>query len=193
MQTILEKACQAVASENMHGSQSFKGAINPGLIDHIGSSSMNFANSFQDMHLYGGDQLEHIHQLQMERTSSLEGMLPVVNDGMFLGKKRSANLYGGNGKNPLVWDEDIRMQELGNAAAACMTSQDDPFMSGANHDLDSMGDAYESKPVLSGEGSNGEKNFEVAMKLGKLSPDQRTPLEVIKSGGSSLTRNLSYG
>lgn len=192
MKSILEKACQAVANENMHGSQSFKGAINAGLIDHIGSSSMTFSNSFKDMYLYGGDQLEHIHQLQKEGISSLEGMIPVVYDGMFLGKKRSGNSYGGYGKSPLVWDEDIRMQDLGNAAA-CMTSQDDPFMSGANHDLDSMGDAYESKPVLSGEGSTAEKNFEVAMKLGELSPDQRTSLEVIKSGGSPLTRKISYG
>ncbi|KAG9439029.1 hypothetical protein H6P81_019194 [Aristolochia fimbriata] len=214
MQNILEKACQTLTGDNM-GPPSYKGmAGSQGMVE-MGSPNLTFP-SLQDLHLFGGDHQLDLQQ-QMER-SALEGMLPAaghdqdhsgtsISSG--LGKKRPHH-YSCNGKSPLIWPDDhLRLHELGAAAAAaCMGSQDQdgfnteqihlapPGME-TNNDMDSMGDVFESKPMLSGE-LMGEKKFEVSSKLERPSP-RRAPLQVdrinsmIKGSTMPSNRNLSYG
>ncbi|XP_068655435.1 myb family transcription factor IPN2-like isoform X2 [Aristolochia californica] len=199
MQTILEKACHTLTGDSM-GPPSYKGMGSQGMVEMC--SPFNFP-SLQDLHLFGGDQLDL--QQQMDRCA-LEGIIP-ADDSISLGKKRP-HPYSCNGKSPLIWVDDLRLQELGAAAAAaCMGSQEDAFNSEqiqlapagmeTDNDMDSMGDVYESKPILSGE-VMGEKKFEVLNKLEKPSP-RRPPLQVdrinsmIKGSVLPSNRNLSYG
>ncbi|XP_042477983.1 myb family transcription factor IPN2-like isoform X2 [Macadamia integrifolia] len=195
MQSILDKACQTLDGENMT-SGSYKGVSNQGVVD-MGSmkdfgSQMGFP-SLQDLHIYEEEQVDM--QPHMDR-SSLEGFMP-ANDTISLGKKRHSP-YGGNSKNPLMWADDLRLQELG-TAAACLSTQEDEFKGyqlqiGA--DMDSMSDVYEAKPpILSGDG---EKKFDAPSKLERQSP-RRAPHPVerinpmIKGGTLFQGRNMSYG
>lgn len=205
MQTILEKACQTLAGEN-------KGMGNHG-VPEMGSmkdfgSPLNFP-SLHDLNLYGGDHhLDHLQQHNMERSSSLDGSFMPNSDNICLGKKRSSP-FGGSGKSPLLWSDDLRLQDLGTAAASCLSSQDhDPFK-GDGHiqiahssiergpDIDSLGDIYETKPILSGD-SMGDKNFESTLgKLERPSP-RRGPLSserinpMMNTGAMSQGRNSPY-
>ena len=181
MQTILEKACQTLAGENM-ASGSYKGIGNQGVPD-MGtmkdfSSSLNYP-SFQDLNIYGGEQLD-LHQ-SMDR--SLDGFIPNT-DNICLGKKRPSPYSTGSGKNPLIWSDDLRIQDLGTAASS-LGSQDDPFKSDQiqiapsmdrGSDMDQISDIYETKPILNGD-PMGEKKFDGSgsTKLGRPSP-RRAPL-----------------
>ncbi|KAK3042666.1 hypothetical protein RJ639_000918 [Escallonia herrerae] len=161
MQTILEKACQTLAGENMQNSAGY--VINhkgmsagnnqevgvPNGMKDFGTPPLNFP-SLQDLNLYGGggcqdEQLEL--QQGMERSSSalLDGFINITdhnnNISQLAGKKRLSPNYttsgsGANGKSPLImWSDDLRLQELhGTSASCCIGSQDhDPFIKGDHH------------------------------------------------------------
>lgn len=197
MQSILEKACQTLASENMASAGSYKGMGSQGLIDmgtmkEVGSP-MSFP-SLQDLHIYGGDQLE----MQQQLDRPLDSFFP-TNDTLCLGKKRP-NPYSCNGKSPMIWADDLRLQE-------CIGSQDEPSKSDqlqvapsvidSGIDMDSMADVYEAKPNFPGDGTS-EKKFEGSSKLERPSP-RRAPLAMermspmMRNGALNQTRNLSHG
>lgn len=204
MQTILEKACQTLAGENMASAAA--GSYNKG---GTGSTSINGGNqaggvldikefgpplnfpSFQNLNIYGsGEQLELQQSMVVDRPS-LDGFMPNNNDSQLyhLGKKRPTppgTYGGGSGKSPaaaasLMWPEhhhhDLRLQELGSAAAAatCLGSQDNhqiqmnaPGPGGglsldrSNVDvvIDSVSDntsnIYETKPLISSSSSRSD-------------------------------------
>ncbi|XP_043701704.1 myb family transcription factor IPN2-like [Telopea speciosissima] len=203
MQSILEKACQTLDGENM-ASGSYKGVSN----QDFGSPMGGFP-SLQDLHIYGGEQVDI--QPHMERSSSLEGFIPTANDSICLGKKRHSPYNSGSSKiNPLMWPDDLRLQELGTAAAAASSlgTQEDAFKGyqlqiggsttmDSGSDMDSMSDIYESKPNLSGDGV-GEKRFEASAKLERPSPRRAPHNQVerinpmIKGGTLHQGRNLPY-
>ncbi|KAF8390853.1 hypothetical protein HHK36_023152 [Tetracentron sinense] len=198
MQTILEKACQTLSGENT-ASRSYKGTdsqgVDMGEMKDFGSP-FNFP-SFQDLHIYGGEQVDM--QPPMDR-SSLDGLLQ-TNEGVCLGKKRPSS-HGSTSKSPYIWSDDFRQQELGTMAAS-LGSQDDAFNGGqistidSGTDMYSLSDIYETKPILSGD-ATGEKKFDASTKLERPSP-RRTSLHVdrvnptIKGGDLSQGRNLPYG
>ncbi|KAL6998859.1 Myb transcription factor ipn2 [Sarracenia purpurea var. burkii] len=136
MQTILEKACQKLAGENM-ASGSYKGPAGNQAVPVPDIEAMkDFGSpvsfpSLQDLNIYGGG--EHlVHQQNMDRSSSFDGFMQ-NNENICLGKKRPNSSYGAGavagagGKSPLMWTtEDFRLQELG-TAASCLSSRDDPF------------------------------------------------------------------
>ncbi|XP_020244726.1 myb family transcription factor APL-like isoform X2 [Asparagus officinalis] len=171
MQSILEKACQTLSSDNMGASGSFKGIGNQDL-----GSPMSFP-SLQDLHIYSGDQLD--------------GFFP--NDQtLSLGKKRP-NPYSSNEKSPIVWADDLRLQELGSAEPS---KSDQVLQLDSGIDLESIGDVYEAKPNFSSD--VGEKKFDVSTKLERPSPRRAPPSmermnPMMGSGGLNQTRNLSYG
>lgn len=219
MQSILEKACQTLAGENM-ASGSYKGSIgNQGVPDHMGgmkdfTSPLNFP-CFQDLNIYGGDQLDHLQQ-NLDRPT-LDGFLGnTSNEPLCLGKKRPSpynnNTTTGSSKGPLIWSDDLRLQDLGTAAAAasCLGPQDDPFKGDhiqmappgsmeRGSDIDSLSDIYETKPVVSGD-SMGDKKFETAgsAKLERPSP-RRAPLgtdrmsPMINAGAMPQGRSSPFG
>ncbi|KAK6229029.1 hypothetical protein SCA6_017980 [Theobroma cacao] len=202
MQSILEKACQTLAGENM-AAGGYKGMGNQGVPD-MGAMKdfgpLNFP-PFQDLNIYGGDQLDL--QQNMDRPS-LDAFMP-NNDNICLGKKRPSP-YSGSGKSPLIWSDELRLQDLG-TAASCLGPQDDPFKSeqiqiappsiDRSTDLDPISDIYEAKPVLSGDGM-GDKKYEASPKLERPSP-RRAPLQadrmnpMINSGSVAQGRNSPYG
>ncbi|GAV64901.1 Myb_DNA-binding domain-containing protein/Myb_CC_LHEQLE domain-containing protein [Cephalotus follicularis] len=201
MQSILEKACQTLAGENM-ASGSIKGMGNTGVPD-MGmmkdfGPSLNFP-SFQDLNLYGGDQLDLQHN--MDRPS-LDGFMH-NNDNVCLGKKRPSP-YSGSGKSPLMWpSDDLRLQDLGTAPSCLGPHQDDPFKGDQiqigppsidrGTDLDSISDIYETKPVLSSD-AMGEKKFEGPPKFERPSP-RRVPLpnHLMNAGAIQQGRNSPFG
>ncbi|XP_021299508.1 myb family transcription factor APL isoform X1 [Herrania umbratica] len=202
MQSILEKACQTLAGENM-AAGGYKGMGNQGVPD-MGAMKdfgpLNFP-PFQDLNIYGGDQLDL--QQNMDRPS-LDAFMP-NNDNICLGKKRPSP-YSGSGKSPLIWSDELRLQDLG-TAASCLGPQDDPFKSeqiqiappsiDRSTDLDPISDIYEAKPVLSGDGI-GDKKYEASPKLERPSP-RRAPLQadrmnpMINSGSVAQGRNSPFG
>ncbi|KAL5811535.1 hypothetical protein ACOSQ4_028103 [Xanthoceras sorbifolium] len=208
MQSILEKACQTLAGEN-NASGSYKGIGNQGVSD-VGPMkdfcpSLNFTQ-FQDLNIYGGDHQLDLQQ-NMDRPSLDHGFMSnnSNNDSLCLGKKRPSP-YSGSGKSPLIWSDDLRLQDLG--SAPCLGPQDhDPFK-GHDHqiqiappstDLDSISDIYETKPVLSGsDQAIGDKKFESSTKLERPSP-RRTPLStermnpIMNAGAVPHGRNSPFG
>ncbi|KAA8527208.1 hypothetical protein F0562_008563 [Nyssa sinensis] len=181
MQTILEKACQTLAGENMaSGSYKSIGNQDIGAMKDFGSP-LNFP-SLQDLNIYGGTGEQPDPQHNMDR-SSLDGFMP-NNDNICLGKKRpSPYSTGTSGKSPLIWSDDFRLQELG-TAASCLGSQDhDPFKGDQIQigppSIDrgpDMSDIYETKPNLTGE-AIGEKKFDASTaKLERPSPRRSAPL-----------------
>ncbi|XP_051125573.1 myb family transcription factor IPN2-like isoform X2 [Andrographis paniculata] len=188
MQTILEKACQTLAGENMAlaaGGYN-KPPMGPeisGIKEFGPAASMNFP-SLQDLNIYGPtDQLD-LHHQTMERSSSMDAFMASSNDS-FLTTKKRPNPYTNNnnstaGKSPLLWPDDLRLQELGSAAAAGSCLDDHhiqlaPLSMDRGSDVDSVTDIYESKPILSGDQSIGDKKFDSSAKLERPSP-RRTPV-----------------
>ncbi|XP_010260756.1 PREDICTED: myb family transcription factor APL isoform X2 [Nelumbo nucifera] len=211
LQNILEKAFQTLAGDQNMATASYKTVGNQGGVLDVSAmkdfgSPVNTFPSLQDLHIYGGEQLDL--QSQMDRTS-LDGFMPAAaNDNICLGKKRPSPYSSSSGKNPLIWADDLRLQELGGTAAACLGPQEDAFK--GDHqlqispsaidngpDMDSISDVYETKPIVSGD-SMGEKKFEASAKLERPSPRRATlPVErinpMIKSSALTQGRNMPYG
>lgn len=203
IQSLLEKACQTLAGDQNLASGSYKGMGNQG-IPGMGAmkefGSLNFP-AFQDLNIYGGDQLDLQHN--MDRPS-LDGFM-ANNDNICLGKKRPSP-YDGSGKSPLIWPDDLRLQDLG-SGPACLEPQDDPFKGDQiqmappsmdrGTDLDSISDMYEMKPALQGDALD-EKKFEASAKLKRPSP-RRSPLAaermspMINTGAMPQGRNSPFG
>ncbi|XP_006585392.1 myb family transcription factor APL-like isoform X2 [Glycine soja] len=208
MQSILEKAYQTLAGENMaSAATNLKSAIVPhhqgipdmGVVMKEFGSPLGFS-SFQDLeNIYGGNQIDL--QQNMEKPSLDHGFMP-INESLCLGKKRSNNPYSGSGKNPLIWSDDLRLQDLGGPASSCLGPQDDPFKGdqiqiappgsldrGASTDIDPMSEIYDSKPVLQSE----EKKFDASsMKLERPSP-RRAPLQPERMSPMISTGTMAQG
>lgn len=203
MQSMLEKACQTLAGENI-ASGSYKGMGNQGVVtDHMGAMKdfghLNFPQ-FQDLNIYGPtDQLDLQHN--MDRPS-LDGFMQSNND-ICLGKKRANPYSGGTGKSPLIWSDDLRLQDLGSAPSSCLGPQDDPFK-GADQiqiappsidrsaDLDSISELYETKPVLQGDALSDKKFDQDTKKLERPSP-RRAPLGSERMSPMVSTGNMPHG
>lgn len=208
MQSILEKAYQTLAGENMaSAATNLKSAIVPhhqgipdmGVVMKEFGSPLGFS-SFQDLeNIYGGNQIDL--QQNMEKPSLDHGFMP-INETLCLGKKRSNNPYSGSGKSPLIWSDDLRLQDLGGPASSCLGPQDDPFKGdqiqiappgsldrGASTDIDPMSEIYDSKPVLQSE----EKKFDASsMKLERPSP-RRAPLQAERMSPMISTGTMAQG
>ncbi|XP_073154944.1 myb family transcription factor IPN2-like isoform X2 [Henckelia pumila] len=219
MQAILEKACQTLAGENMAASAASFNKLPP-----VETSTMkdfwqpvNFP-TLQDLNIYGTtDHQLHEQQLHhhpnMDRSSSMDSFIPSGgnnnnnNDNNFLTKKRP-NPYGNsNGKSPLVWADDLRLQELGTASAAASCNINDtqihvaPQLSmdkaGSHHDIGPVGDVYEAKPDLSGDQALREKKFNAGKLENRPSPRhmvERMNHQAISAGGvTTQGRNSPFG
>lgn len=173
MQTILEKACQTLAGENMQANSAYKGIPDQisGMKDY--GPPLNFP-SLQDLNLYGGNQDHQLELQQLDRSSSpLDHGFITSNDhnknnnNICLGKKRPSP-YSGSGKSPIIWDDDLRLQELG-SAASCLGSQDPHEHVLGGGDIDhSVADIYERKQLMSTGDAICDKKFDA--KLERPSP-----------------------
>ncbi|XP_011095764.1 myb family transcription factor APL isoform X1 [Sesamum indicum] len=203
MQTILEKACQTLAGENM-ASGSYNKAMGPDIsgMKDFGPAAMNFP-SLQDLNIYGATDHLELHHQNMDR-SSIDPFMHTNNDSMMLSKKRPNPYSNNSGKSPLIWADDLRLQELGTPAAApCLDDhhqiQIAPLSIDRGSDIDSVSDIYETKPILSGDhhDSMGDKKFDASAKLERPSPrrmaDRITNHAAISAGGITQGRSSPFG
>ncbi|KAI5440837.1 myb family transcription factor IPN2 isoform X1 [Lathyrus oleraceus] len=209
MQSILEKAYQTLAGENMaSATTNLKGVVigpqgipEMGLLKEFGTP-LSFS-SFQDLDLFGGsgggDQLD-LQQTMEKQTLDHHGFIQ-INDNLCLGKKRpnpNANPYNGNGKSPLMWSDDLRLQDLG-PASSCL---DDPFKGDQiqiqiappsldrGNDIETI-DIYDTKPLLQGE-LLGEKKFDASMnnKLERPSPRRGQQLHAERMNNPMISTGI---
>ncbi|MED6217436.1 Myb transcription factor ipn2, variant 2 [Stylosanthes scabra] len=225
MQSILEKAYQTLAGENMAAAAAATnmkgiGGGGPHGIPDMGvmkdyGSPLNFT-SFQDLDIYGGgsgnDQID-LHQNMEKATLDGSGFIP-INEGLCLGgnnnnnNKKRPNPYGngGNnnntGKSPLIWSDDLRLQDLG-TASSCLG--DDPLFKGeqihmdnrgatTTHEIDPMAEIYDTKPsgvLQGGDGDNSKSKFDASMKLERPSPRRMSPM--ISTGTMAQGRSSPFG
>ncbi|KAJ6805354.1 myb family transcription factor APL-like isoform X1 [Iris pallida] len=101
MQSILEKACQTLAAGDN------------------GMAAMGSSLSLQDLHIYGGtgEQLDMQQQQMGHRPPLDHGFLIPADEKI----RTNPCINNANGKNPMLWADDLRLHELG-SAAACMGS-----------------------------------------------------------------------
>ena len=187
----------------MAASSAYKGQNPPNLIpDHhfLGAMkefaapppNINFP-SLQDLNIYGGDQ-----------PLNLENLIQANDSSMCLGKKRSNpfntnsnsnNSNNNNGKSPLLWPDDLGPP--GPCLGEDPDQDEDPFKGdiqiappginhGPDHQIDSISEIYEAKPLLSGD-NVGQKKYEGSPQLDRSSP-RRGSLGVVSQG-----RNSPYG
>ncbi|XP_050941639.1 myb family transcription factor IPN2-like isoform X3 [Cucumis melo] len=202
MQSILEKACQTLAGENMAASGGYKAM---GGIPNNNNNQQDFGSplgfpSFQDLNLYGGDQLD----LQQ----NVDGFVSHNDSLLCLGKKKSRptpstpNYGGSSGKGALDWPDDLRLQDIGMAPpTSCVGQQEDDFkgMGGTLvAERDHLEEMYEAKPVVSDdEGLGDHKKYDVnnnnnnnnnnsSIKLQRPSP-RRVPLSVDRANHPLIT------
>ncbi|XP_004488553.1 myb family transcription factor IPN2 isoform X2 [Cicer arietinum] len=201
MQSILEKAYQTLAGENM--ASNLKGSVivgpqgmpeNMALLKEFGSPPLSFS-SFQDLDLFGGgggDQLDHLQQ-NMDKQPLDHGFMQ-INDSLCLGKKRpNPNPYSGNGKSPLMWSDDLRLQDLG-TPSSCLEDhqiQIAPPSLDRGSDIDTISDIYDTKNLLQGD-ILGEKKFDGSMKLERPSP-RRAPLHSERMSPMISTGTMAQG
>ncbi|KAL1559920.1 Myb transcription factor ipn2 [Salvia divinorum] len=131
--------------------------------------TLNFP-SLQDLNIYGSG--GHLHHQNME----MESFMPSAD------KKRSTPYTG---KSPLIWADDLRLQELG--TASCLDDQIGPLSVDRGSDIDSVSDIYETKPMLSG----GHDHKKYDAKMDRPSPPQRTV--AISAGGMQHGRSSPFG
>ncbi|KAH0452564.1 hypothetical protein IEQ34_019863 [Dendrobium chrysotoxum] len=196
MQSILEKAYQTLAGEGaMTATGSYKELQNQATMN---LGVMAFPSSLQDLHLFNNDQLEISPQLDRP----LEDFFP-SNETLCLGKKRPNPYSYSNGKSPLIWSDELKLQEFGSHEENLKNNIDHehlqiaPSIINGGMEMESMADIYEAKPMLSVD-SNGEK-YEGSSKVGRPSTPRRATVStpermspMIRGGGLGQTRNLSY-
>nr|CAD1823192.1 unnamed protein product [Ananas comosus var. bracteatus] len=170
MQTILEKAYETLQGDSNIGLGGYTKALGnntQGVIDMVSMKEMASPMCFpslQDLHLYGGDHLEIPQQIERP----LDMFFP-TNESIAMGSKKRPYPYGSNGKSPMIWADDLRLQELGSQeeASKCDQLQIAPSMMDSSIDMGSMANVYESKPMLD---ITGNKKFEGTSKLDRPSP-----------------------
>ncbi|KAL8166559.1 hypothetical protein V2J09_008058 [Rumex salicifolius] len=200
MQNILEKACQTLAGETQMQTSSagglpYKGILGNSSHHEMGSataaltmkdfiSPMNFP-SLQDLNIYGANGGGGDINLDLHHQQSLENFINNNNSNND-SKKRPNPYNNNNGKSPLMWSPDdlCLHQEL---ASSCHDHEVDPFkgevqiqmgpnLNHRGHDIDSISDIYESKPLLQ-TSSGDDKQYEGSMgKLERNSP--RRPAQI---------------
>lgn len=162
MQSILEKAYQSLAGENMKNNINGAHHLQANMIspqDFTTSIPLNpnFSSSFQDqLNIYsggGGDQLDHHHlhphQFMPNSTNNSDQNLCVL--GM------NNNNINNKNKRPLIWNNE-EQHHLGIASSSCLDT--DPFnkdvvsldritsSSENNIDIDHISEIYDTKPFL---------------------------------------------
>ncbi|CAH8258687.1 unnamed protein product [Arabidopsis lyrata] len=195
MQSILERACQTLAGENMAA------AVGGGYKGNLGSSSLSAAVGppphplsfppFQDLNIYGNttDQVLDHHNFHHQNIENHFTSNNAADTNIYLGKKRPNPNFGNDvRKGLLMWSD----QDHDLAANQSIDDEHRIQIQMATHastDLDSLSEIYERKSGLSGdEGNNGGKLLE------RPSP-RRSPLSPMMNpnGGLIQGRNSPFG
>ncbi|CAN8240413.1 unnamed protein product [Cochlearia groenlandica] len=208
MQSILERACQTLAGENMAAATA--AAAGGSYKGNLGSSSLSAAVGppphplsfppFQDLNIYGNTSDHHqvlhdhhhnnnFHHQNIENHFNINNN-NVADTNIYLGKKRPNNPSFGNDhvrKGLMMWSDNDQDQTLND------DDDDDDHriqIQMATHvstDLDSLSEIYERK-------SNDEGNNNVGKLMERQSP-RRSPLSpmINPNGGLIQGRNSPFG
>ncbi|KAG6590524.1 Myb family transcription factor IPN2, partial [Cucurbita argyrosperma subsp. sororia] len=195
MQSILEKACQTLAGEDMAASGVYK--LMPGIpsnnnqqgVGDMGGGIKDFGTplgfpSFQDLNLYGG------HQLDLQQ--NVDGFMPHNDSLLCLGKKKPRPPENhGSGKYALDWPDDLRLQGIGMTPPQQADHEfKDISIVATLAERGHLEEMYEAKPVGSDESMLGDHkkydtNDNASLKLQRPSP-RRAPLSA-ETVNQSLT------
>ncbi|KAI0507175.1 hypothetical protein KFK09_013296 [Dendrobium nobile] len=188
MQSILEKACQTLAAcENMQSStDAYKafnshGSIQIDLMKDMASPMAITFPSLQDINLFNNNQLDH-HMNHQEDTSFFRSN---NDNNIFLGKKRQHDFYNNqSGKSPMIWtDQDQFGSGQEDSCKSEQIHEISTSVINGSLDMESMMEVYEATPMVSGD--------QECRKAPVLTKEMMSP--VIRGGGLSQGRNLSYG
>lgn len=171
MQTILEKACQTLSSENM-AADNYKSHGSQGVVD-IGSP-INFS-CLQDFHIFGGEKLE----MEQEMERPLDG----------------ANTYSSWDDDRLQeLGSTMTCTDSEHDPSKLQLTLD------CGIDMDSLTDMYEAKPSAISGDKTGEKKCEGSSKLEKKSPRRASNFlsmerinPMIRGRALTETRNMTFG
>ncbi|XP_010537820.1 PREDICTED: myb family transcription factor APL-like isoform X2 [Tarenaya hassleriana] len=206
MQSILEKACQTLAGENMAAAAAAVAGGGGGYKGNLGISSAFPASGppplsfppFQDLNIYGNtDQLDQHFRQNIENNFTTG-----ADTNIYLGKK-GPNPFGTDvGKSMLMWPEDHlgRLHDLGlPPASSCQLDEHQIQIQMASHvspDLDSLSDIYNAKSGLSGDGLCEKKIEANGGKLPERPSPRRSPLSPMMNpngGMSAQGRTSPFG
>lgn len=205
MQSILQRACKALAAESMVNSGSSFKAPAMATDGQLGapikelSCSMSFP-SLPGIHLYGsGDQLDH-HNLDHSFNFSPDNSA----ESIILGKSKRHGPCNVNGRSPwLGWGGAFGPSSVDQEPSKCDQLHMSPPVIEAGIEVNPMANVYETKPMLSLDGTltaADEKKYDgsssSALKLDHPSPPRRAPfgMEMISPMMTMpRARNLSYG
>ena len=181
MQSILERACQTLAGENMAA------ASGGGFKGNLGSSSLSAAMGphplsfppFQDLNIYGNttDQVLDHHNFHNQNIENHYTANNAADTNIYLGKKRPNPSFGNDiRKELLMWsnqdhepiDDEHRIQIQ--------------MATHVSTDLDSLSEIYDRKPGLSGDEGND------CGKLLERSSPRRSPLSPMMNPNTGLVQ-----
>ncbi|CAF2207655.1 unnamed protein product [Brassica rapa] len=197
MQSILERACQTLAGENMAAAVAAGG----GYKTNLGSTSLSAAVGpqplplsfppFQDLNIYGNttEQVLDQHNFHHQNIENHYTANNAADTNIYLGKKRPNPSYGNDVRKELLMWSDQDHDLSGNQAIDDEHRIQIQMATHVSTDLDSLSEIYERKSGLSGdEGNNGGKFLE------RPSP-RRSPLSPMMNPNSGLIqgRNSPFG
>lgn len=196
MQSILERACQTLAGENMAAATA--AAAGGGYKSNLGSSSLSAAvphplsfPPFQDLNIYGNttDQVLDHHNFHHPNIENHFTANNAADTNIYLGKKRPNPNFGNDVRKGLLMWSDQDHDLTGNQPIDDEHRIQIQMATHVSTDLDSLSEIYERKSGLSGdEGNNGGKLLE------RPSP-RRSPLSPMMNpnGGLIQGRNSPFG
>ncbi|CAH8330220.1 unnamed protein product [Eruca vesicaria subsp. sativa] len=203
MQSILERACQTLAGENMAAATA-AAAAGGGYKTNFGSTSLSAAVGppphpltfppFQDLNMYGNttDQVLEQHNFHHQNIENHYTTNNAADTNIYLGKKRPNPSYGNDvRKGLLMWSDHDQDHDLsGNQVIDDEHRIQIQMATHVSTDLDSLSEIYERKSGLSSgdEGNNGGKLLE------RPSP-RRSPLSPMMNPNAGLIqgRNSPFG
>ncbi|KAG6570602.1 Myb family transcription factor IPN2, partial [Cucurbita argyrosperma subsp. sororia] len=173
MQSILEKACQTLAGENMAVASTAAGPFKT-TSNNMGTTSTNLVpdTAIKD---FISPHPPHTFPPFQDMNNLFTSEPPPPPPPLIDCLKKPSPFISGAGKAPIFWPDDLRLQHLGTPSATLVPP---PPSIGSPPDLDSLQlEMYESKPpplspLLVGNDAINEKKFEASVKLERPSPRQ---------------------
>ncbi|XP_050935286.1 myb family transcription factor IPN2 isoform X1 [Cucumis melo] len=167
MQSILEKACQTLAGENM-------AAATAGPFKTTSNNMGTTTSLVSDAAIKDFISPHHTFPPFQDMNNLFNSEPPPPPPPLIDCLKKPSPFISGAGKTPIFWPDDLRLQDLGTPSATLAPA---PPPIGGAPDLDSLQlEMYESKPPpptpLLAVGNNvmNEKKFDMTLKLERPSP-----------------------
>ncbi|CAK9314654.1 unnamed protein product [Citrullus colocynthis] len=172
MQSILEKACQTLAGENMAAASAAAGPFKT-TSNNMGTTT-NLVSEAAIKDFISPPPPHHTFPPFQDMNNLFNSEQPPPPPPLIDCLKKPSPFISGAGKTPIFWPDDLRLQDLGTPSA---TLAPPPPSIGGPAELDPLQlEMYESKPppppplLAVGNNAMNEKKFDMTLKLEKSSP-----------------------